>query len=132
MLNKRKRSPPATGAGFVRRSLVPGHDESLLCLQVDRAVLQVNDEVTLEHEEKLIIGVMLVPVILSLHHTQTNHGIVHCAQRLVIPLVSARFDERGNVHHGEVRELDVQVCSVGVCGRVAHERFFKGGANHGA
>src|SRR5580700_7492928 len=40
------------------------HDEALVRLELDRALLEVDDEAPLEHEEELIVVVVLVPVVL--------------------------------------------------------------------
>ncbi len=86
-----------------------GNHESLQGLQVDRSVLEVDDEMSLEDEKELVVIVVLVPVIFALHHPDADHRVVHFAQRLVVPLVAALRDEGGNIHHGQRCELDVQV-----------------------
>src|ERR1700752_5403509 len=58
------------------------HHESLEPLQIDGAVLQVDDEVPVEKEEELIVVVVLVPVILTLHETQANPRVVDLAEFL--------------------------------------------------
>src|SRR5690349_11589226 len=48
------------------------HDEAFLRLEDDAALLEIDDEVALEHEEELVVVVVLVPVILALHDTETH------------------------------------------------------------
>ena len=47
------------------------HDESLERPQIDRTVLEIDDEMAFEDEEELIVIVMLVPVILALQNPET-------------------------------------------------------------
>ena len=43
-----------------------GNDESLLWLQINRAIFQIDDKVPLQDKEELVVVVMFVPVILTL------------------------------------------------------------------
>src|SRR5438876_12436418 len=70
-----------------------GNHEALSLLQVDRLVFQIDDEVAIEHEEKLVVVVVLVPMVLTLHDAQTDNGIVDLAKRLVVPLIRASLYE---------------------------------------
>src|SRR5207244_2627069 len=62
-----------------------GNDKSLLWLQINRAIFEIDDKMSLQNKEKLIVVVMFVPVVFALHDPEANDGIVHLAQRLVIP-----------------------------------------------
>ena len=77
--------------------------------EIDRAVFEVDDEVPVEDKEELIVIVVFVPVILALHDPQSNHRVVDLAERLIVPLVRAGFDECRNVHQAQGGELDVQM-----------------------
>ena len=68
-----------------------GNDKSLLWLQINRAIFKIDDEVPLQDKEELIVVVMFVPVVFALHDSQANNGVVHLAERLVIPLLGAGF-----------------------------------------
>jgi hypothetical protein len=41
---------------------------------------------------------VLVPMVLALHDAETDDGIVHLAQRLVVPAVGTRIYQRGDVN----------------------------------
>jgi len=42
--------------------------ESLTRLQINRLVLQIDNEVTVKHKEELVFVVVFMPVILALHY----------------------------------------------------------------
>src|SRR5262249_31935917 len=65
---------------------------------------------------------MLMPVIFPLHDAEPDNGIVHPAQRLIVPLVRHRFGERLNIDEIERGEFDVEMRDVRVTLRVCHER----------
>ena len=70
-----------------------GNDKSLLWLQINRAIFKIDDEVPLQDEEELVVVVMFVPVVFALHDSQANNGVVHLAERLVVPLLGAGFHQ---------------------------------------
>jgi len=105
-----------------------GNDKSLLWLQIDRTIFEIDEKVPLQDKEELIVVVMFVPVIFALHNSETNNGVVHLAERLVVPLISAGFHQGGNVHHVKGRELHVEVSSVGVILLLAHALDYKSGS----
>ena len=62
----------------------PRDDDPLLPLQVNRPVFEVDDEVALKDEEELVVGIVLVPVGLPLHHagrTQRNQRTAQARHR---------------------------------------------------
>src|SRR5690242_20499776 len=63
------------------------------------AAFEINQQLSFDDVEELIIVIMLVPVIFALHHTETNYGAVHLAMRLVVPLVSAGIGEGAFVNY---------------------------------
>src|SRR5262249_37329213 len=69
---------------------------------------------------------MLMPVIFPLHDAEPDNGIVHPAQRLIVPLVRHRFGERLNIDEIERGEFDVEMRDVRVTLRVCHERSPRG------
>ena len=56
-----------------------GHHVALPRLKVGGLGLQINDQVPIENEEKLIVVLMLVPVVLTLHDSEADYGVVHLA-----------------------------------------------------
>jgi hypothetical protein len=76
------------------------YDKPLSWLQINGPVFKIDDEVAVEHEEELVVALMLVPVILALHDAETSYRLVDLAQSLVVPLVRARFHEGRHIDHG--------------------------------
>jgi hypothetical protein len=97
-----------------------GNDKSLLCLQINRAIFEIDDEVPLQDKEELVVVVMFVPVILALQDSQANNGVVHFTKRLVIPLIGAGFHQGGNVHQAENWKLDIEMSGVRIILLFAH------------
>src|SRR6516165_7938957 len=48
---------------------------------------------TAEHEKEFVVVIVLMPMILALHDAEAYNGIVHLAERLIIPLVGAGLHE---------------------------------------
>ena len=46
-----------------------GNHKSLLWTEVDRVIFEVDDKVSLQDKEEFVVGVVLVPVVLALHHS---------------------------------------------------------------
>jgi len=99
------------------------YDIALPWLKVDRLALQINKEMPVENKEELVVGVMLVPVVLALHDSQTDYRVVYPAERLVVPLVCAGTDERRQIDYCERRELDIEIGSVWMVLRFTHRLF---------
>src|ERR1700716_4367745 len=85
----------------------PGDGDGLALPELDHAVLEVDEQGAVEHHEELILILVLVPVILALQHAQPNDRIVDLAERLVVPLVLTRVDQRLDVEPLAGRVLDV-------------------------
>ena len=96
------------------------NDKSLLWLQIDRAIFEIDDKVPLQDKEELVVVVMFVPVVLALDDSQANNGVVHLAERLVIPFIRARFHHCWNVHQVKGRKLDIEVSGVRIIMLFAH------------
>jgi hypothetical protein len=97
-----------------------GNDKSLLWLQINRAIFKIDDEVPLQDEEELVVVVMFVPVVFALHDSQANNGVVHPAERLVVPLLGAGFHQGWNVNQLERRKLYIEVSGVRIILLFAH------------
>src|SRR5215510_6580319 len=87
----------------------------------DRAAFEVNQQLPLDHVEKFVIVIMLVPMIFAQHDTKTDHGAVHLAEGLVVPLVGARIGERLFVHNFQRLMKNVESRFVGKALHVRHE-----------
>lgn len=97
-----------------------GNDKSLLWLQINRAIFEIDDEVPLQDKEELVVVVMFVPVVLALHDAEANNGVVHLTKRLVIPLLGAGFYQGWYVHQVERRKLYIEVSGVRIILLFAH------------
>ena len=86
----------------------PRHDKTLLRVKFNAPILEVDNEAAVEDKEELVIVVVLMPMILTLQDAKPNDRVVDLAQRLVIPAVGTRFDQRWNVHHAQGRIKDVE------------------------
>ncbi len=75
------------------------NDKSLSGFKRDRLVLEVNQQLAVDHVEELIVGIMLVPVILTFKDAKPNHGFIHLAERLVIPLELASVGKSLGIDH---------------------------------
>jgi hypothetical protein len=63
-----------------------GHAVALVGLERHGlGVLEVDEQPALEHEEELVLVVVLVPVEVALDDTQAHDGVVDLRQRLVEP-----------------------------------------------
>ena len=96
------------------------HDKALSRAEFDRTSLQIDDELALNDIEELVVGVVLVPVILALHHTESDHGVIHLAERLVVPLELASVDQRLEVDNFKSAIEDVETCLIGLSGGLGH------------
>src|SRR5262249_60335655 len=53
-----------------------------------------------------------MPMILALHDAEAYNGIVHLAERLIIPLFGAGLHERRHIDEFERIELNVEICRI--------------------
>lgn len=70
------------------------HGESLHWAQFYGATIQFDDQLALDYVEELILGVVFVPVELTLKDAEPDDGIVDPAEGLVEPRVGSRRDDR--------------------------------------
>jgi hypothetical protein len=101
-------------------------NESLTRGQLDRPILQVDQEFSLDDVEELVEIIVLVPVILPLHHAKPDDRIIDLTQRLVVPAVFTRLHQPLNVDDLQRRMQDVQVRRVGIGTGIGHERDGEG------
>ena len=69
------------------------HHKTLLRHQFYNFVFKIYKELALENEKEFVIIVMLVPMVLALHDSESNHRIVNFGKSLVVPLIGACFDQ---------------------------------------
>ena len=79
-----------------------GHAARLVLAERDRVgALDVDQQLTLEDEEELVLVVVLVPVKISVDHAESDDGIVYRYERLVEPRLM------GGCLGGHVDQLEV-------------------------
>jgi len=66
-----------------------GHDKALPRGNIDNAIFEIDQEMSVENEKEFIDVLVFVPVIFALNDRQPDDRIVHPAKRLVVPLVLA-------------------------------------------
>src|SRR5437016_4128745 len=54
----------------------PRNDEALIGQKLNRSTFEVDDELSTQHEEELIVVVVFVPMVLALHHAKAHHRVV--------------------------------------------------------
>jgi len=84
------------------------HNEPLPRLQRDGAILEIDKKFAVHDVEEFIEIVVLVPVILALHDSQTHDRIVDLAERPVEPAVLDRIDDLRKVDDLERGIADVE------------------------
>ena len=94
------------GTRAVQDSL--GNHKALSRREFNSSMLEIDQKPAVDHIEEFIVSVVFVPVILTLHNSQTHHGLIDLAQCLVVPLVSASVSESFHVDHFQRLEQDVE------------------------
>ncbi len=70
------------------------HHERLALTQLDATIFEVDQKPSADDLEKLVEQIVLVPVVLALHDTEPHDRFVYLTERLVIPGMCVRRDER--------------------------------------
>ncbi len=66
------------------------NNKSLARRKVDRAVLKINQQLTLYNIKKLIVFIVLMPVVLSVYDPKADHRVIYLTESLVVPPKLAR------------------------------------------
>ncbi len=77
--------------------------------ELDRSILEIHGERAFDDEEELVLVVVLVPDVLTLDDTEAHDTVVDPTQRLVVPGVRRRIDDRLDVDQLEWRKADVEM-----------------------
>ena len=88
-----------------------GNNKALPRSKIDNAILEIDQEMSVQNEKEFINIFVFVPVIFALHHGHPDDGVIHLAKRLVIPFVGAGFHQSPNVDQTESWKLDIEVSS---------------------
>ena len=89
-----------------------GDHEALTRCQFNSPAFQIDQEMALENEEEFVVHIVFMPVVLTLHDTQSHHGVVYLAQGPVVPSIGACGDECGRIDDFQSRILDVEMSGV--------------------
>jgi len=66
-----------------------GNNKALPRRKIDNAILEIDQEMSVQNQKEFINILVFVPVIFALNHSHPDDGVIHFAKRLVIPLVGA-------------------------------------------
>jgi hypothetical protein len=66
-----------------------GNYEAMPRSKIDNAILEIDQEMSVQNEKEFVNIFVFVPVIFALHHSHPDDGVIHLAKRLVIPFVGA-------------------------------------------
>jgi len=102
-----ERNGPLRGASSMNNST--RDHQPLSRTKLDCAVFQIEKEQAVEHEEKLVFTIVLVPVELPLEHAEPDRAVVHGAKRLVPPLFKTLISQFPGVNKLKGSEFHVGV-----------------------
>ena len=91
-----------------------GNDISLSWIELDGLVFQIDEQLAIDDVEELIIGIVLVPVILTLKDAKPNHGFIDLAERLVIPLEFASIGKSFDIDNFQWFVENIQTSFVSI------------------
>ena len=66
-----------------------GNNEALLRCKIDNAILEIDQEMSVENKKEFIDVFVFVPVLFALNYRQPDDRVVYFTKRLVVPLVGA-------------------------------------------
>ena len=90
-----------------------GNNKALPRSKIDNAILELDQEMSVQNEKEFINIFVFVPVIFALHHGHPDHRVIHFAKRLVIPFVGAGIGQLLHIDEFERPMQNVQVSFVG-------------------
>ena len=89
-----------------------GNNKALPWSKIDNAILEIDQEMSVQNEKEFINILVFVPVIFALHHGHSDEGVIHLAKRLVIPFVGAGIGQFLHVDELKRAVENVQVSFV--------------------
>ena len=90
-----------------------GNNKALPWSKIDNAILEIDQEMSVQNEKEFINILVFVPVIFALHHGHPDDGVIHFAKRLVIPRVRAGIGQFLHIDQFKRSVQNVQVSLVG-------------------
>src|SRR5581483_8155433 len=88
------------------------NNEALPPRKLHSTIFQIDQQLALDNVEELVIVIVLMPVIFTLYYAKTNHGVVHLAQGLVIPLILGSIRKRLLIDNLQRSVQNVQPCFI--------------------
>ena len=82
---------------------------SLVWIEFDDLVVEVDEEPPFKNEEKFVVVIMFMPVILPFDDPESYNALVHIRERLIKPFVFAFPHHLWNVDVVEMVEFDVEM-----------------------
>ena len=92
------------------------HYHALAGRQFNRAALQINEQHTIQHEEELVIVVVLMPVVFALNDAGADNRFIHLAQCLIEPPVIRGRRNVVQIDNFQRAMQDVETSFVGISG----------------
>ena len=86
-----------------------GNNKALPRSKIDNAILEIDQEMSVQNEKEFINILVFVPVIFALHHGHPDDGVIHFAKRLVIPFVGAGIGQLLHIDELKWAAQNVQV-----------------------
>lgn len=77
------------------------HHKTLTWVHFDGHVLEVYKQLPIYHIEELILFVMLMPMELSMYHSNTDYTIIYHAQGVILPIFCTRLNDLWNIDEGQ-------------------------------
>ena len=85
-----------------------GNHDALAGREIDRAVLQIDQEPPTDDVEELILALVMMSVIFAVHDAEAHHGFVHLTESLIVPLIGAGRRQSRHIDDLERRVQNVQ------------------------
>ena len=86
-----------------------GNNKALPRSKIDNAILEIDQEMSVQNEKEFVNTLVFVPVIFALHHRHPDDGVIHFAKRLVIPFVGAGIGQFLHINQLKRPMQDVEV-----------------------
>lgn len=86
-----------------------GNNKALPRSEIDNAILEIDQEMSVQNEKEFINILVFVPVIFALNHRHPDDGVIHFAKRLVIPFVGAGIGQLLHIDELKWAAQNVQV-----------------------
>ena len=86
-----------------------GNNKALPRSKIDNAILEIDQEMSVQDEKEFVDIFVFVPVIFALNHRHPDDGVIHFAKRLVIPFVGTGIGQLLHIDELKRSVQNVQV-----------------------